>query len=537
MIALKLSCILAAVTLVSASSIRGVDPEKYDLYNPSRDGQWTCLDGTKVISHNAINDDYCDCPDGSDEPGTSACPNSLFYCVNEGHIPAYIKSYTVNDGVCDEACCDGSDETSSLIHCPNRCKEVGEVYREQQSNLKQSTQAGLAAKAQLITEAQDQITQWEEQETKLQDQIILKKSNMLKLQRELNILESKSTTNKKAQCKSDGLDVATLKHDIVILQKELDGLKNILGEMKVKHNHNFHDMAVKSAIAGYDDFMTRYESMMANIEQDIAHIDAAASVQEEIEEEVAVEEGEEETVEESTEEPVVDEVFASYIPFACVGKKQTHTIAETLLEKLESILPTKYKDTVMDALLPLVKKDEQHEENNFDGGISNEAGVESARKLFQDAENEVNSLNTELEKIKQDLAVDYGKDKEWLKLKDVCVEKNEGEYTYSLCFLGDAYQKSNKDSTRTFLGKFEKFDGDKDLYEVHVHTHGTRCWNGPERSVKAKIECGLKNEIIEVSEPEKCEYHYRMLSPAVCQADDKVQQQNQKPLIPIHEEL
>lgn len=227
--------------------------------------------------------------------------------MNEGHIPAYIKSYTVNDGVCDEACCDGSDETSSLIHCPNRCKEVGEVYREQQSNLKQSTQAGLAAKAQLITEAQDQITQWEEQETKLQDQIILKKSNMLKLQRELNILESKSTTNKKAQCKSDGLDVATLKHDIVILQKELDGLKNILGEMKVKHNHNFHDMAVKSAIAGYDDFMTRYESMMANIEQDIAHIDAAASVQEEIEEEVAVEEGEEETVEESTEEPVVDE--------------------------------------------------------------------------------------------------------------------------------------------------------------------------------------------------------------------------------------
>lgn len=53
--------------------------------------------------------------------------------------------------------------------------------------------------------------------------------------------------------------------------------------------------------------------------------------------------------------------------------------------------------------------------------------VESARKLFQEAENEVNSLNTELEKIKQDSAVDYGKDKEWLKLKDVCVEKNEGE--------------------------------------------------------------------------------------------------------------
>lgn len=32
--------------------------------------------------------------------GTSACPNSYFYCENEGHLPAYIKSWAVNDGVC-----------------------------------------------------------------------------------------------------------------------------------------------------------------------------------------------------------------------------------------------------------------------------------------------------------------------------------------------------------------------------------------------------------------------------------------------------
>ena len=34
--------------------------------------------------------------------GTSACPNSTFYCRNEGHIGAVITSSRVNDGLCGE---------------------------------------------------------------------------------------------------------------------------------------------------------------------------------------------------------------------------------------------------------------------------------------------------------------------------------------------------------------------------------------------------------------------------------------------------
>ena len=41
------------------------------LYTPHSDGQWECLDKSKKIPFTAINDDYCDCPDGSDEPGKS----------------------------------------------------------------------------------------------------------------------------------------------------------------------------------------------------------------------------------------------------------------------------------------------------------------------------------------------------------------------------------------------------------------------------------------------------------------------------------
>lgn len=36
-------------------------------YDPSR--PFTCLDGSKTIDFSEVNDDYCDCPDATDEPG------------------------------------------------------------------------------------------------------------------------------------------------------------------------------------------------------------------------------------------------------------------------------------------------------------------------------------------------------------------------------------------------------------------------------------------------------------------------------------
>ena len=36
-------------------------------YDPSR--PFSCFDGSKTIEFSEVNDDYCDCPDGSDEPG------------------------------------------------------------------------------------------------------------------------------------------------------------------------------------------------------------------------------------------------------------------------------------------------------------------------------------------------------------------------------------------------------------------------------------------------------------------------------------
>ncbi|CAJ2645715.1 unnamed protein product [Trifolium pratense] len=107
----------SSLSFSHSSSLFGVHPLDEKYYS----SQFIkCKDGSKSFSRDhRLNDNFCDCSDGTDEPGTSACPAGKFYCRNLGSKPQFIVSSHVNDRFCD--CCDGSDEYDGTIHCPNTC--------------------------------------------------------------------------------------------------------------------------------------------------------------------------------------------------------------------------------------------------------------------------------------------------------------------------------------------------------------------------------------------------------------------------------
>ncbi|XP_075083053.1 glucosidase 2 subunit beta-like isoform X5 [Nicotiana tabacum] len=88
-----------------------------------------CKDGSNSFTKDRLNDDFCDCLDGTDEP--AACPAGKFYCRNVGSTPKFLFSSRVNDNICD--CCDGSDEYDSTVNCPNTCVMGGDFSYQTRS--------------------------------------------------------------------------------------------------------------------------------------------------------------------------------------------------------------------------------------------------------------------------------------------------------------------------------------------------------------------------------------------------------------------
>ncbi|XP_034413114.1 glucosidase 2 subunit beta-like [Cyclopterus lumpus] len=193
---MRFHVIIAAVLwcgFADSRKIRGVAPSYKRFYRQRK--SFLCIHGSKIIPFEQVNDDYCDCDDGSDEPGTSACPRGRFYCTNLGFRPHYIPSSRVNDGICD--CCDASDEYNSHAHCQNTCWNLGQRERAYVAGQMRTLDEGLQLKQQLIEEG---LLLWRENQAQLRE-----------LQQVAEDLQIKLEEHRRKKHKADRLKEQTLK--------------------------------------------------------------------------------------------------------------------------------------------------------------------------------------------------------------------------------------------------------------------------------------------------------------------------------------
>jgi protein kinase C substrate 80K-H len=159
--------------------------------------------------------------------------------------------------------------------------------------------------------------------------------------------------------------------------------------------------------------------------------------------------------------------------------------------------------------------------------------LQDARSRLDTAKSDSSARKADLENGEADLIKDYGPHGIFRALKDQCVEKDSGEYTYEFCWMGSTTQKPKKGGMNTNMGNFDRIEmivvdeeeapdgkglGSGERLALK-YDNGAHCWNGPARTTTIILACAEKNEIWKIVEEEKCVYRMEAGSPAACPAE------------------
>ncbi|RDL41865.1 uncharacterized protein BP5553_01844 [Venustampulla echinocandica] len=546
--ALVLLSTLSASVLASASPRpRGVGPEFAKFYKSP--DSFTCISQPSIkLSASQVNDDYCDCPDGSDEPGTAACtflsplspPQPLggqnatpalpgFYCKNKGHIPGYIQQTLVNDGVCDyQVCCDGSDEWSGVggIKCEDRCKEIGKEWRRIDEIRQKSAMNALKRKEELLKKAADLRVGVQNSIVNLEGEIKIADARAQELKQVYEeterrergkVVSSKGKGSKvtilaglakqRVEELRDALVRAISKRDA--LKEKVKELEGILATFKEEYNPNFNDEGVKRTVKAWEDYAANRKA----------------------------------TEDESTEERDVEEVAKPDTETEGINWAEWETEGEEsdveALYKFEAYLPAPVRNWIQAkrVLIREILIENGILANNGNSATESKA-VTNARSAYQNVENDVAVKQTSLNDLKTDLDKDYGPNDIFRALKGTCISKDSGEYEYELCWMDSTSQKSKKGAGNTGMGNFVRFDtmdvdeevgvDGKGLGQgkrmVMMYENGQHCWNGPNRQTTVVLGCAEHDEIWKIVEQEKCMYRMDVGTPAVCEKETRAKQ-------------
>ncbi|XP_037648083.1 glucosidase 2 subunit beta [Sebastes umbrosus] len=526
---MMLSVLTVGVSAVEVQRPRGVPLSKRQFYEEGK--PFTCLDGSRTIPFDRVNDDYCDCQDGSDEPGTAACPNGSFHCTNAGFRPGFIPSSRINDGICD--CCDTTDEYNSGAACQNTCREMGRKEKESLQKMAEIAKEGFLLKQQLIQDAKKGL---EDKKAKHADVQVSRKDlekrvEALRTEKETVEMPEREAKERHLKAWEDQKAVIQMEKDkakmaevFLELDDDADGLISVPellshAELDPDADDTFTEAEAEGLLGGVDKVDTdAFESVWNNIKEKYkseANADIPAPV---------------ETPPEEIREPVPDNDSEQY-PEDDIQEEEEEDDEE---EEDEDQDDGEYKS-------PPTKQTQEKKDDDGEGTMppydqetQNLIDVaQKARDAFDEAERALREVDDQVKNLEKEISFDFGPSAEFAYLYNQCYELPTSEYVYRLCPFSRVSQKPKYGGSETNLGSWGHWAGPEDnIYAVMKYEHGTGCWQGPNRSTTIKLICGKDTVLTSTSEPSRCEYMMEFTSPAVCHEPSSLD-----PALPEHEEL
>ncbi|KOS19961.1 Glucosidase 2 subunit beta [Escovopsis weberi] len=552
-----LSSVAAASSPSSAGSLpRGVGPD-FASYYASKD-EFACIRNPSIkISFDRVNDNTCDCPDGSDEPGTAACafidplspeqplPGSAsgttnsspalpgFWCENKGHVGGYVPFSYVNDGVCDyDLCCDGSDEYRHVggVRCENRCAAIGGEYRRKKEEQRRNMERAGHVRSAMLKESSEMRKALEAKIADVRKEIRSLEVRKAQLQSKYEDAkrEDRGRVVKGPAGGKLGVLIGLAKDRVAELRRALDlvaqdretlrgkvsELETILRKFKEEYNPNFNDEGVKAAVKSFEDYAAR----------------EATATEPERGEEIS--------------QTSLDEILKEDDETTGVNWKAFEEFGDdtAILFKLEAYLPPSLRAFIHDKLL-LIRGwliDSGVIADTSDGSES--SAVKVAREAVESVERQLTDQQRSLKTETTDLEKNYGPSDIFRSIKGRCTTIDSGEYTYELCWMDKTTQISKKGHGHTNMGNFFTIDremaDDEDRVDgkslgkgermVMRFEHGQQCWNGPQRRTDVWLACAEKEEVWRVVEAEKCVYKMEVGTPAACEEEDVVERERSR---------
>lgn len=430
---------------------------------------FTCLDGSSTFPIGRVNDNYCDCLDGSDEPGTPACSNAHYYCANVGYLAKSVSSSLVWDGVCD--CCDGSDEQSNpaagsggaaASKCRNTCESDGASWRVAREEAQRRVVEGVKARRGMVEAASAAASERGASLAKAREQLEGAKRAVDAA------TEALSPITAREDAANEGAKVAA----------EADGGLRVLEEA-------FGTGALdRSALLDVLITTTKDSSTQTAL-CDTLKAKAGAGLL-----------------------PGVASDFAPAFPGEAQNVDPTptdlaHTLGISGLDRTALLLllhahakSASASPQLLDALRHKGIPNPQWKEDPvaFTRVELEEGKV--ARETLSKAKSEESAAQGEVTRLEGEATTDFGPGGAFFPLKGQCFDLRFQQYTYTMCPFGAARQDSTTLGSFTGWGSLK--DGSGVDYGEMLFTGGSHCWNGPARSLKARFECGPETKLLAV---------------------------------------